>query len=68
MSLTDLKLFIEAHHHLPNLPSEEEIQENGYEISEMQSLLLQKIEELTLHILQQEERISQLENELNKKP
>lgn len=68
MSLTDLKLFIEAHHHLPNLPSEEEIQENGYEISEMQSLLLQKIEELTLHILKQEERISQLENELNKKP
>ena len=68
MSLSDLKLFIEAHHHLPNLPSEEEIQENGYEISEMQSLLLQKIEELTLHILQQEERISQLENELNKKP
>lgn len=68
MSLSDLKLFIETHHHLPNLPSEEEIQENGYEISEMQSLLLQKIEELTLHILQQEERISQLENELNKKP
>lgn len=68
MSLSDLKLFIEAHHHLPNLPSEEEIQESGYEISEMQSLLLQKIEELTLHILQQEERISQLENELNKKP
>lgn len=68
MSLSDLKLFIETHHHLPNLPSEEEIQENGYEISEMQSLLLQKIEELTLHILKQEERISQLENELNKKP
>lgn len=67
MSLSDLKLFIETHHHLPNLPSEEEIQENGYEISEMQSLLLQKIEELTLHILQQEERISQLENEQKKK-
>ncbi len=68
MSLSELKQFIETRHHLPDIPSEIEIQERGYEISEMQSLLLQKIEELTLYILQQEERLTQLEKELNMKP
>jgi hypothetical protein len=42
------------------------MQENGVGINELQTQLLQKIEELTLYILQQEERIKALEAELNK--
>ena len=42
------------------------MQENGVGINELQTKLLQKIEELTLYILQQEERIKALEAELNK--
>ena len=66
MSLSDLKQYINTNHHLPDLPSEQEVKENGFEVSDMQAQLLQKIEELTLYILQQEERISQLELELKK--
>lgn len=66
MSLSDLKHYINTNHHLPDFPSEQEVKENGFEISDMQAQLLQKIEELTLYILQQEERILQLEQELKK--
>jgi hypothetical protein len=37
------------------------MQENGVSVSELQTQLLQKIEELTLYILQQEEKIQQQE-------
>ena len=48
--------------HLPNIPSARQVQQNGLELGEMNRLLLEKIEELTLHILQQEQRIKNLEN------
>lgn len=66
MSLSDLKEYVADNNHLPEVPSEEEVISNGYNMAEMQGVLLKKIEELTLYILQQEERISQLENELSK--
>lgn len=65
--LGDLQKFINANHHLPEVPSEAEVTERGYDMGEMQGLLLKKIEELTLYILQQEERITELENELKTK-
>lgn len=42
------------------------MQENGVGINELQTQLLQKIEELTLYILQQEKRIKALETKLMK--
>lgn len=66
MSLDELKCFVANNKHLPNLPSAKEIHEQGYNMGEMQELLLQKIEELTLYILQQENRITQLEQQLYK--
>lgn len=66
MSLSDLKKYVIDNNHLPDVPSEEEVISKGYDMAEMQGILLKKIEELTLYILQQEERISQLENELNR--
>lgn len=68
MSFGELKHFIADNQHLPDIPSEEELYEHGYNMGEMQGLLLKKIEELTLYILQQEERISQLEQKLNNRP
>lgn len=67
MPLHKLRQFISTNRHLPDVPSETEVKENGIELKEMQNILLKKIEELTLYILQQEERISQLENELKAK-
>ena len=65
MSLQELKQYIGRNHHLPEIVSEQEIVKEGYSVGQMQNILLKKIEELTLYILQQEERISKLEKELN---
>jgi hypothetical protein len=59
--LNELKKFIEVNKHLPDIPSECEVEENGVNLLEMNVALLKKIEELTLYILEQEERISALE-------
>jgi hypothetical protein len=60
-SLEELKGYIQSQKHLPNVPSAEQIQSDGLAVGEMNRLLLEKIEELTLYILQQEERIRCLE-------
>jgi len=60
MSLPELKKFIGENRHLPNVPSESEVAENGVSVSEMQTVLLQKVEELTLYTIQQQEMIEQL--------
>ena len=59
--LTDVEAFIQTHKHLPDIPSAQEVEENGVNLGEMESKLLQKIEELTLYIIEQEKRIKQLE-------
>ena len=64
--LSEVKAFIKENKHLPEIKSAQEMQKNGVGINELQTQLLQKIEELTLYILQQEERIKALEAELNK--
>jgi|GEM_PF-1927457 len=62
MSLDELRTFVEQNQHLPNIKSEEEFIEQGdYSLGEMNVKLLEKVEELTLYILQLEERIDQLE-------
>lgn len=61
MTLSDLKVFIEKNSHLPNIPSAEEFDKNGVDIGEMNRLLLEKTEELTLYILQLEERLKKIE-------
>lgn len=61
MPLNDLKTFINTQQHLPNIPSENEFQKDGVDLGELNRLLLEKVEELTLYILQLEERISKIE-------
>lgn len=51
LSLNELSDFIQTHHHLPGLPSEAEVVHNGYDLHEMQALLLEKIEETTRYLL-----------------
>jgi hypothetical protein len=43
--------------HLPNIPSEKEIVDNGADVGEILKLHMQKIEELTLYILQLQKEI-----------
>lgn len=60
-SLQEVKAFISENGHLPDVPSAEEIAENGVSLGESQSTLLRKIEELTLHIIALEERLAEVE-------
>lgn len=61
-SLTEIENYYLINKHLPNIPSAKEVAENGIDIGEMNKLLLQKIEELTILMVQQEKRIKGLEN------
>lgn len=59
-SLYDIEKFYLANNHLPEIPTEQEVKENGIEIGEMNSLLLKKIEELTILMVQQQKEIDAL--------
>ncbi len=60
LSLPEIEQFIQKHHHLPMIPSAEEIDRNGLSLKEMNLLLLEKIEELTLHTIAQQKLIDTL--------
>lgn len=62
MKISDLRNYVQQHRHLPGVPSAAEVEENGVELGATTEILLQKIEEMTLYILQLEERVQQLEN------
>jgi hypothetical protein len=59
--LKEIALYIKANHHLPEIPSEAEVQGKGISLGEIQAKLLAKVEELTLHMIQAEERNDRLE-------
>ncbi|HZP59196.1 MAG TPA: hypothetical protein VFB27_02650 [Opitutaceae bacterium] len=61
--LSQIEAAIKEDGHLPGIPSEEEAKAHGIDLAQMQVKLLQKIEELTLHQIEQEKRIDQLEKE-----
>ncbi|MBS1589638.1 MAG: hypothetical protein JST52_08520 [Bacteroidetes bacterium] len=63
-SMSELGNYIAQHKHLPNIPSAQKVVTNGVDIAEMDALLLQKIEELTLYALEQHQEISQMKNEI----
>ncbi len=60
--LTDVAGFIAANHHLPDVPTTEEVKKNGVDLGEMNAKLLRKVEELTLYVLQQQKEIDALKN------
>ena len=62
--LNEVKTFIQENGHLPEIQSAADMQENGVSITDLQIQLLQKIEELTLYILKQDEQIQQLQEEV----
>jgi len=62
-SLSELDTYIKANHHLPDIPSQAEVQSKGVGLGEMQAKLLAKVEELTLHMIQAGERSDRLERQ-----
>ncbi|MDR6560596.1 MULTISPECIES: RICIN domain-containing protein [unclassified Arcicella] len=60
-SLSEVENYIKTNGHLPEIPSAKEVEAKGISVGEINAKLLQKIEELTLYIIQQDKRIKQLE-------
>ena len=63
-TLKELESYIKANKHLPEIPSAKEVQANGVELGEMNKLLLKKVEELTLHLIEKDKNALQQNSEL----
>lgn len=66
MPLDSVETYYTANNHLPGVPSQEEVQQNGIDVYSMNAILLQKIEELTLYVVEQQKQIAELKEEVNK--
>ena len=63
--LNELEKQVMGNKHLPGIPSAKELKEKGLSLGEMQSLLLKKIEELTLYIINQQKEITDLKEAIH---
>ena len=63
-SLSQIEDYIKNHGHLREIPTAEEVRSNGIDLGQINRLLLKKIEELTLHLIDKEKQISQLQLKL----
>jgi hypothetical protein len=59
-TLAETEKHISEKGHLPGIPSAEEVKNNGIDLGEMNAKLLQKIEELTLHLIEKDKQLNQL--------
>lgn len=62
--LHEVEQFVKTNKHLPGIPSAAQVEKEGLNMGEMQSKLLQKVEELMLYIIEQDKKIKQLEEKL----
>ncbi len=65
-TLNEVEDYIKENKHLPGVPSAEEVVKDGIDVAKMDATLLQKIEELTLYVIEQQKQIEELKAKLNK--
>ena len=63
--LDEVESFISQNNHLPDVPGESEILKNGSNLGQMDAILLQKIEELTLYVIQLKKENELLTKKIN---
>ncbi|GAB3909978.1 autotransporter outer membrane beta-barrel domain-containing protein [Mucilaginibacter boryungensis] len=63
-TLSEVKTYIDKNSHLPDIPAAQEVEKNGLNLGEMNKLLLKKVEELTLYLIEQNKRIEILEKQV----
>ena len=64
MPLGELERYVNANRHLPNIPSASRVLDEGVNVGEMNALLLEKIEELTLYIIDLQKQIDKLKKQM----
>jgi hypothetical protein len=65
-SLTEVKTYIDQNHHLPNVPSAADVEKNGLNLGEMNKVLVQKVEELTLYLIEKDKEQTELKETIKK--
>ncbi|WP_053003965.1 tail fiber protein [Sphingobacterium sp. Ag1] len=65
-TLTETEKFIQKNGHLPEVPKASEVEANGISLGEMNKILLKKIEELTLHLIEKDKMLKQVIERLEK--
>jgi len=65
LSLRDLEIFIAKNKHLPGIPSAEKVCKDDLDIGQTEAVLLEKVEELTLHLIAQDKALLEQERLLN---
>ncbi|GEP98958.1 hypothetical protein CCY01nite_52180 [Chitinophaga cymbidii] len=63
-SLQEVEAFVRKHKHLPDIPSAKEVAMEGVDLGEMNRLLLQKVEEQMLYIIELNRKIELLSSEI----
>jgi len=63
--LAEVETFIQENNHLPEIPSEKQMQQDGLNVNEFQIKLLQKIEELTLYVIELKKENATIKEQLN---
>lgn len=58
-SLSSIKTYIDKNQHLPEVPSEEEMMKNGLKVGEMNKLMMKKVEELTLYLIEKDKQMEE---------
>ncbi len=61
--LVDVERYVHAYHHLPGVPSGEEVNDKGIDVAAQESALLKKVEELTLYVIDLDKEVKGLESE-----
>ena len=64
MPLSEVESFLKEHKHLPSVPSEQAIKEQGIDLAEMNAKMMEKIEELTLYLIEQNKELEKVKAEL----
>jgi len=64
MPLADLKAYVDKNQHLPEIPSAAEVEKNGQDLGEMNKLLVKKMEEMTLYMIEKDKQIKDQQAEL----
>lgn len=67
MQLSDLESFTRANKHLPEVPSADEMSRDGMDLKAMNLVLLKKVEELTLHVIELSKQVQSLEAQKTEK-
>ncbi len=67
LPLPELSQFIQSNKHLPEIPTEKEVNENGLDLGDMNALLLKKVEELTLYVIDLQKQVDALKKQTDKK-